>query len=914
MPETRNGRYSIALILLLIGTLFVPMLACNFNYKIGAQRQPAIADVTMAKRLDSSQKPVEATKVFDETDTFFCSVKVENLRSGSQVTAKWYYGEQLLDQFTLTLETAGSGYLGFNLASQEGRWPAGDYRIEVSLNGVLARTENFSVRSSGEEIKTPIAAAASPTPAIVLVTPGPATSAPTATPIVLSIPPSATPTVLVQLVVPTPAATNPTVPAIPGPGFMGEPPVAAPISPTGQLQAVTPATPSAALPTLPVLRIQPTLPADSPIKGVTMARRLDESQRPLDPTEAFEQTDTFFCSVEVINLPAGSQVTANWYRGAELLDQFTLTTDKAGSGNLGFNLSPKEGVWPVGDYRVEIALNGATVAERRFSVKPPATALASRVKSAILTKSVDESYRANAPSLVFAPTDVVHCSVNADLGLGSELTAKWYQGGQLLTEYMTTVTAQENMADTYVDFYLSPASPLEPGSYSVEILLDGRLSRAVDFTVQGPTAALPTQPQPIAAEAALPTATVAASEPQIGPINFSLEALTSQQPPLPRAVFPAGTKTVYATFSYSDFRQGDIFEQIWYLNGQESGKGSFAWVDATTGQYQGSLNNERGLLPGSYRLDIKLNGRLLGSGQFMVEGSSPSPEPPVKPTPSPSPAAVARPKTPTPQQPARQFKIVYSMTQGDIHSLWTINLDGTNRSLLTDRASDPAWSPDGNAIVFYGWDGHPRGGSGVYEISIDGTSTRQIWNQGSAEYLDWSPDGRYIAMNTITGTPNKRLVIYDRSTNTAQDLGPGEQPNFSPDGSSIVARTCVGSHCGLFLMGRFGEAKTRLTTSADDAMPSWSPLGDRIAYASQQGGNWDIWAINTNGTGQVRLTDDPGIDAMPVWLPDGSGIAFRSTRDGAWGIWVMNPDGSNPRKITDAPAAADWGRDRLDVR
>lgn len=914
MPEMRKGRFSVALTLLLVGTLLVPMLACNLNYRIGVQRQPAITEVAMAKRLDASQKPVDATKVFEETDTFFCSVKVENLQSGSQVTAKWYYGEQLLDQFTLTLETAGSGYLGFNLASQEGRWPAGDYRIEVSLNGVLARTENFSVRSSGEEKKAPVATVVSPTPAIVLLTPSPrsATSAPTATPIVLSIPPSDTPTVQVQLVLPTPAATNPTVSAPPGPGFMGEFTSPVPSTPTAQPLVVAPPTPRSALPTLPVQRIQPTLPSDSPIVAITMARRLDESQRPLSPTEAFEQKDTFFCSVEVVNLPADSQVTAKWYRGAEFLDQFTLTTDKAGSGHLGFNLSPKEGVWPVGDYRVEIALNGATVAERAFSVKPPATALPSRVKSAILTKSVDEDYRADAPSLVFQTTEAVHCSVNADLGLGSELTAKWFQGGRLLADYVTTVTAQENMLDTYVDFYLSPASPLEPGTYSVEILLDGQLSRAIDFTVQGLTAAVPTPTQPLAMETALPPATIAVAEPQIGPINFSLEGLTSQQPLLPRAVFPAGTKTVYATFSYSDFRQGDIFEQIWYLNRQESGKGSFAWADAAAGQYQGSLNNERGLLPGSYRLDIKLNGRLLGSGQFIVEGSSLPPQPPASSTPSP--VAVARPKTPTPQQPARQFKIVYSMTQGDVHSLWTINLDGTNRSLLTDRASDPAWSPDGNAIVFYGWDGHPRGGSGVYEISIDGTSTRLIWNQGSAEYLDWSPDGRYIAMNTITGTPNKRLVIYDRITNAAQDLGPGEQPNFAPDGNGIVARTCVGSHCGLFLMGRFGESKTRLTISADDSMPSWSPLGDRIAYASQQGGNWDIWVINTNGTGQVRLTDDPGIDAMPVWLPDGSGIVFRSTRDGAWGIWVMNPDGANPRKITDAPAAADWGRDRLDVR
>jgi len=926
MPEMQKRRSLVALIIIVASLLFIPLLACNFNLKTETQGKPSITDVTMAKQLDANQKPIDSTVVFDETDTFFCSVKVDNLKPGSRVTVKWYYGEQLLDQFTLTVDTTGSGHLGFNLASQEGRWPAGDYKVEVALNDVLSRTENFLVGPSGEiELPQATPTTSSPGPVIVLTTPSPTTVtiAPSATPIILFVPSLPTSTAVVQIVLPTVAPTGQTGASPSSPGFMGEIAVLGAPSPTAQPEAIAIITVPADSQPAPLQKVQATLPINSPIVGVILARQLDDSQRPVDPTDTFEQTDTFFCSVEVVNLPASSQVTANWYQGSEFLDQFTLTTDTAGSGNLGFNLSSKEEIWPVGNYRVEIELNGAPVMEAAFSVKPPNAAISSRVKSATLTKGVDENYRATAPALVFTRNDVIHCSVNTDLGLGSELTAKWYQSGQLLMEYITTVAAQENMIDTYIDFYLSPSSPLEPGPYSIEILLDGQLSRAIDFNVQGDSAtAIPIQPSPIQPqpspltlpESVEPSAEIAIPESQIGPINFSIEGLTSQQPLLPRAVFPTGTKTIYATFSYSDFRRGDIFEQVWYLNGQESGRGSFAWADALTGQYQGSLNNERGLLSGSYRLDIKLNGQLLGSGQFMVEGvsSPPAMEPTTPPT-QPAPAVAIRPKTPTPQQPARQFKIVYSATQGDVHSLWTINLDGTNRSMLTDHASDPAWSPDGNAIVFYGWDGHPRGGSGVYEISTDGTSTSQIWNQGSAEYLDWSPAGRYIAMNTITGTPNKRLVVYDRDTQTSQDLGPGEQPGFSPDGNSIVARTCVGSNCGLFLMGKYGENKMRLTASADDAMPSWSPAGDRIAYASQQSGNWDIWVVNSNGGGQTRLTEDPGIDAMPIWLPDGSGIAFRSTRDGAWGIWVMDIDGNNPRKITDAPAAADWGRDRLDV-
>jgi TolB protein len=280
-----------------------------------------------------------------------------------------------------------------------------------------------------------------------------------------------------------------------------------------------------------------------------------------------------------------------------------------------------------------------------------------------------------------------------------------------------------------------------------------------------------------------------------------------------------------------------------------------------------------------------------------------------------TPPAVPTAAATKPKPPASAGKIVYTRTDKDVHSLWTMNLDGSGQKKVADYASDPSWSPDGAAIVFFGWDGSPRGGSGIYTIQANGTGPKLIWNQGSASYLDWALSGRWVAMNTIVpDSANRRLVVYDGGEGKWQDIGPGEQPSFSPNASKLVARTCIGGSCGLFVMNRDGSGMARITTSADDAMPAWSPIGNRIAFASQRDGNWDVWVMNTDGSGKTQLTTDPGVDAMPAWLPDGRGLVFRSSRDGAWGIWIMNADGSNPRKIINAPAANDWGRDRLDVR
>jgi len=72
------------------------------------------------------------------------------------------------------------------------------------------------------------------------------------------------------------------------------------------------------------------------------------------------------------------------------------------------------------------------------------------------------------------------------------------------------------------------------------------------------------------------------------------------------------------------------------------------------------------------------------------------------------------------------------------------------------------------------------------------------------------------------------------------------------------------------------------------------PAGDsRIAFVSDRDGNREIYTVNSDGTGLVRLTNDPAKDEAPVWSPDGSRIAFISDRSGGPELYVMNADGSH---------------------
>ena len=69
-----------------------------------------------------------------------------------------------------------------------------------------------------------------------------------------------------------------------------------------------------------------------------------------------------------------------------------------------------------------------------------------------------------------------------------------------------------------------------------------------------------------------------------------------------------------------------------------------------------------------------------------------------------------------------------------------------------------------------------------------------------------------------------------------------------------------------------------------------------------EGGNWDIYLMDTGGGNVQRLTDTPGKDWEPAWSPDGARIVFASHRDGNWEIYTMNADGTQQQRVTEDEA------------
>ncbi len=105
----------------------------------------SINDIVLTTALDADYCPVDDVTVSAADRPFYCSVQVSNLRTGSTVTSRWYFGEQFIEEINYQVEAGGFGCVGFELTSPN-HWPKGGYRVEVYLNGHFERSTTFAVR------------------------------------------------------------------------------------------------------------------------------------------------------------------------------------------------------------------------------------------------------------------------------------------------------------------------------------------------------------------------------------------------------------------------------------------------------------------------------------------------------------------------------------------------------------------------------------------------------------------------------------------------------------------------------------------------------------------------------------------------------------------------------------------------
>jgi len=247
------------------------------------------------------------------------------------------------------------------------------------------------------------------------------------------------------------------------------------------------------------------------------------------------------------------------------------------------------------------------------------------------------------------------------------------------------------------------------------------------------------------------------------------------------------------------------------------------------------------------------------------------------------------------------------------YNVFMANVDGSDRELVVEEASQPRLNSDGTRITFRSWKADSRGlieravadGDG-WRFNSFFESARPAYAPNDQSFLFHSREGG--AQPAIYRTTGAEHQVLRREGGPIQ----GESPAWV-DNDRFVYKGCLGGDCGLILSNVDGSFPTQLTQDPSDVNPDVSPDGQNIVFMSRRSGNWDVYVVGTDGSGLGQLTSDVDDDGLPIWLADGTTIAFVSDRDSVWAMWAMDADGDNHRPLFELEGSID-GVVQVDVQ
>lgn len=117
--------------------------------------QPAVAPtpaavivtaVNLGTAVGADQRVTTASTTFGTKDVIYAAIDTQNAAKDVFLNAKWTYQDgQVVHEEGTQISPEGNATTNFKLASSN-PWPAGKYKVEVSLNNTPVQTVDFEIK------------------------------------------------------------------------------------------------------------------------------------------------------------------------------------------------------------------------------------------------------------------------------------------------------------------------------------------------------------------------------------------------------------------------------------------------------------------------------------------------------------------------------------------------------------------------------------------------------------------------------------------------------------------------------------------------------------------------------------------------------------------------------------------------
>jgi hypothetical protein len=105
-----------------------------------------VTAIELGNQIGADNRVTQQRAAFAPNDTIYVSVVTNGSAPSATLTAKWTYQDgQVVNESTQTIAPTGSAATEFHIAKPDG-WPAGTYKVEVSLNGRSTGVKEFEVK------------------------------------------------------------------------------------------------------------------------------------------------------------------------------------------------------------------------------------------------------------------------------------------------------------------------------------------------------------------------------------------------------------------------------------------------------------------------------------------------------------------------------------------------------------------------------------------------------------------------------------------------------------------------------------------------------------------------------------------------------------------------------------------------